>query len=425
MRAWRDVGMIERMGAVEAPPAQLDARASPPPPLRRRLDAGVVAGVCAGLAEHFRAPVWPVRAAMVALVAVGGIGVAVYVLAWTLVPAAAGSERRIGRWGTLRPGLLFLAGVVVGLGVLHHLASGVRFGNALWPAVLFVAGLSMVWRPIAAAGRPSARGRVLLGEQLRRAFHTDGPRLVIGVLLVAFASAGLLHVVGVQHSFGEAVAVVAIIATMLGLLTVPWFVRMARSLSLERAARIREQERAELAAHLHDSVLQTLALIQKRAGDAREVAGLARRQERELRSWLLGRPAGTEQESLARALERAASEVEELHGVPIEVVTVGDSPLGGGLAALVQAAREAMTNAAKFARCEHVDLYAEVDGERVEVFVRDRGVGFDPEQIPLDRRGVRESIVGRMERHRGRATVHSQPGEGTEVELVMEGAAAT
>ncbi len=213
---------------------------------------------------------------------------------------------------------------------------------------------------------------------------------------------------------------VAIIAAILGLLTVPWFVRMGRSLSFERSARIREQERAEVAAHLHDSVLQTLALIQKRAGDPREVAGLARRQERELRSWLLERPDPGEGSSVAAALERAAAEVEELHRVPIEVVTVGDGPLNGGLEAVVQAAREAMTNAAKFAGSERVDLYAEVEPDRVEVFVRDRGVGFDPHAIPADRRGVRDSIIARMERHHGRATVHSRPGEGTEVELVME-----
>jgi signal transduction histidine kinase len=286
--------------------------------------------------------------------------------------------------------------------------------------VLGICGLALVWRPIAAADRSSGSGLVSLSGQLRGAVRVDAPRLVLGVLLVSFASAGLLHLVGVQRNLGEAIGVVAIIATMLGLLTVPWFVRMARSLSFERSARIREQERAEVAAHLHDSVLQTLALIQKRAGDPREVAGLARRQERELRSWLLARPGDAEEDSVATALERAAAEVEELHKVPIEVVTVGDRPLNGSLEAMVQAAREAMTNAAKFACSERVDLYAEVEPSRVEVFVRDRGVGFDPNAIPADRRGVRDSIIGRMERHDGRAAVHSRPGEGTEVELVME-----
>jgi signal transduction histidine kinase len=164
-------------------------------------------------------------------------------------------------------------------------------------------------------------------------------------------------------------------------------------------------------------VLQTLALMQKRVDDPREVAALARRQERELRAWLNGRRAAGD-ETVALALESAAAEVEEAHGVPIEVVAVGDAPLDGRARALVAAAREAMVNAAKFAG--PAALYAEVDPERIEVFVRDRGPGFDPAAVPADRRGVSESIVGRMERHGGRAVVHTAPGEGTEVELVMK-----
>jgi signal transduction histidine kinase/phage shock protein PspC (stress-responsive transcriptional regulator) len=388
-------------------------------PLLRRPDRGLLGGVCAGMAEHFGVAVPIVRMVMVAMVAVGGVGIAVYALAWTLVPVAPDSERRAGRWEALRQALLIGLGTVVALGVLHRLASRMSYGDALWPMVLGICGLALVWRPIAAADRTSGRGLVSLGGQLRSAVRVDAPRLVLGVLLVSFASAGLLHLVGVQRNLGEAIGVVAIIATILGLLTVPWFVRLGSSLSFERAARIREQERAELAAHLHDSVLQTLALIQKRAGDPREVAGLARQQERELRSWLLERPDPREGASVAAALERAAAEVEELHRVPIEVVTVGDGPLNSRLEAMVGAAREAMTNAAKFAGSARVDLYAEVERDRVEVFVRDRGVGFDPGAIPADRRGVRDSIVARMERHHGRAVVHSLPGEGTEIELVM------
>src|ERR1700689_3643223 len=192
---------------------------------------------------------------------------------------------------------------------------------------------------MASAEAPVGSPRAQVSE--RHTSRGDAVRQALRIAVGAVVALGVLHHLTKGLQFGAAIAVVAFIAALLGLLTVPWFVRLGRSLSFERAARIREQERAELAAHLHDSVLQTLALIQKRAGDPREVAGLARRQERELRSWLLKRP----------------GEAEQVHGVPIEVVTVGDAPLSGGLEAMVQAAREAMTNAAKFAGSERVDLY--------------------------------------------------------------------
>jgi signal transduction histidine kinase len=308
-----------------------------------------------------------------------------------------------------------------------HLWVGDRL---VWPLLLGAIGVSLVWRPSARRESLSSsealercdsdeRQRSSLGRHVRTLV-----RLLVGGLLVLFASAGLLHAALVLRSLGDAVGAAAIVATTLGLLVAPWFVRLGGSLATERAARIREQERAEVAAHLHDSVLQTLALIQKRAEEPREVAALARRQERELRHWLLERPNGAGAESLRAALERAVAEVEELHRVPIEAVVVGDERLDGHLEALVGAAREAMTNAAKFAGVDHIDLYAEVGAERVEVFVRDRGVGFQPDAIPEDRRGVRDSIVGRTERHGGRVSIRSAPGEGTEVELAMERARA-
>ncbi|HEY1833736.1 MAG TPA: PspC domain-containing protein [Solirubrobacteraceae bacterium] len=400
--------------------------------LRRRPDRGLIGGVCAGIAEHFETDVLLVRVVAAMIVAVGGLGIAVYALGWALIPVApdsAGLKRRKGAW---RDAAVLL--VAVGVLAVGLRQSGLRFGDAIvWPAVLGVCGLALVWRPIVAPrGETQPAGRslgALLARarrvDLARARQVDLVRLAAGALLVAFASAGLLHSVGVQHSLGKAIGTVVIVGTISGLLILPSFVRLARSLSFERSARIREQERAEVAAHLHDSVLQTLALIQKRSAEPREVAGLARRQERELRSWLNEREGVAATESVAVALEQAAVDVEDIYGIQVEVVTVGDLPLDEHLEALVQAAREALTNAAKFAGSSRIDVYAELSAAPVEVFVRDRGVGFDPAAVPADRRGVRESIVGRMERHNGSAKVHSRPGAGTEVELTMEHVSST
>jgi len=208
---------------------------------------------------------------------------------------------------------------------------------------------------------------------------------------------------------------------------VPWWVRLVRDLGSERSARVAERERAEVAAHLHDSVLQTLALIQRQPENAREVLRLARSQERQLRTWLYG-PTGYASTGTGRdadpvtfpaALAAAAGEVEDTYTVAVAPVVVGDAAMDPQLAALVAAAREAMVNAAKHAGVAEISVYAEIGAGRAEVFVRDRGSGFDPDTVATDRRGLAQSIRGRMERHGGRAVVRSQPGQGTEVELTM------
>jgi signal transduction histidine kinase len=257
--------------------------------------------------------------------------------------------------------------------------------------------------------------------------RTDGRRAVLavsrtglGIALVVAAGIVFLQATGALGAARDVLFAVIAVVVVLGVILAPWIVRLVRSLTEERAARIRSQERAEVAAHLHDSVLQTLAMMQRRAGDPAEVAALARRQERELRAWLSDRPAPGQSARLAGALEAAAADVEEQHGVPVEVVVVGDRDLDAAHEAVVAAAREAMTNAAKFGGGSPVDVYAESSDSRTQVFVRDRGPGFDPDAVPADRRGVRQSIVGRMERHGGRARVTSGAGYGTEVELVLE-----
>ncbi len=187
-------------------------------------------------------------------------------------------------------------------------------------------------------------------------------------------------------------------------------------LATERAERIRSEERAEVAAHLHDSVLQTLALIQKRSSEPAEVGSLARGQERELRNWLYG-AANLNADTLAGALEEVCADIEDRQRVEVELVTVGDCPLNAHIGALVAATREAVINAAKFSGVEKVSVYGELRERDVRVFVRDRGIGFDPESVAEDRQGIRESIVGRMRRHGGDAIIRSSPGGGTEVEL--------
>src|ERR687895_669990 len=237
-------------------------------------------------------------------------------------------------------------------------------------------------------------------------------RYGIDPALVIAAGFVFLQATGALSAARDVILAVIAVVVVLGAIFAPWIVRLFRSLTEERAQRIRSQERAEMAAHLHDSVLQTLALVQRRSTDPQEVAALARRQERELRAWLAERPAPGKSASLAPALEAAATEVEERHGVPVEVVVVGERDLDPALEALVAAAREAMTNAAKFGAGSPGDLCRGRNSDAVRVYVRDRGPGFDPAALPSDRRGVRESIVGRMERHGGGAPGAGGGGEG-------------
>jgi signal transduction histidine kinase len=247
-----------------------------------------------------------------------------------------------------------------------------------------------------------------------------------GVLLVAV---GIGVVLLRSTSFGQLqFALAAVLATLVGVavLTVPWWLRLVRDLGDERRARIRTEERAEIAAHLHDSVLQTLALIQKQPEASREVLRLARGQERQLRSWLYGPDGyGIRDNSvpgpttLSQAIAEACGEVEDTFAIAVRPVVVGDCPMDKDVAALAQATREATVNAAKHSGAAEVSVYVEVEPESVTVFVRDRGKGFDPEAVSPDRHGLADSIRGRMDRHGGVVKLKSTIGEGTEVQLTM------
>ncbi len=427
------------MGDVAATPHR--RRAAPMRELRRDPDNGMVAGVCAGLGRHLDVDPLIIRLGFGATTLASGVGLVAYLLAWLLVPAADVGQSRAGAIAGV-VGRRGRAAIEIALGVGFLLLSvllafrelGLPFSDAVtWPLVLVAAGGALIWRQ-SSGGRPDAvepapgaaadDGRVA-AEQAFGAGESRPAvisRIGIGVTLVIAAAVVFLQITGALAAATDVALAALVVAVALVVIFAPWFVRLLTSLSIERAERIRSQERAEVAAHLHDSVLQTLALVQKRAGDPREVAALARRQERELRSWLTGdKPGADGERRLVAALQAAAEEIEQAHGVAVDVVAVGDAPLDRDGEALVAAAREAMLNAAKFAGdAAPVAVYAEVGEERLEVFVRDRGPGFDPAAVPADRRGVRESIVGRMERHGGRAAIQASPGGGTEVELVME-----
>ena len=245
-------------------------------------------------------------------------------------------------------------------------------------------------------------------------------RGVFGVLLVIGAALLFLSSNDILGGVRDAALTTVVVAVAIALILAPFLWRLGRNLAAERAERIRSQERAELAAHLHDSVLQTLTLMQKRADDPREVAALARRQERELRDWLAADGKRSAEASFAAALQSAAESIEDDHRVAIEVVVVGDCDLDEAAEAVLGAAREAMLNAATHAGDSGaIRVYAEAGETGIEAFVRDRGPGFDPEEVAADRRGVRESIVGRMRRAGGHAEVGTTPGGGTEVSLTI------
>ena len=402
-------------------------------PLRRDSRRRALAGVCAGIARYLRVDPLVVRIAFVAAAAAGGIGVVLYVVAWVLMPAdgqASGSATELRpRTGRSAIEVALGVGFLLLSALLAFRAAGIWLSDAVvWPLVLVAAGGALIWRQ--SGGAPSARvedaaaprapaeaeaGAGAIGERAAVISRTG-----IGIALVVAAGFAFLQATGALSAARDVVLAVIVVIVVLGVIFAPWIVRLARSLSSERAERIRSQERAELAAHLHDSVLQTLALMQKRADDPREVAGLARRQERELRAWLSGRTATSPERSFVAALETAAEDVERARGVRVEVVAVGDCEIDDAAGAVIAAAREAILNAAKFGGGSAVDVYAELGGERIELFIRDRGPGFDLNAVPADRRGVRESIIGRMERNGGSASIHTAPNGGTEVELVLE-----
>ena len=443
------------------------------PPLVRGGDR-VIAGVCAGLASHLGWPVQMVRIGMVVAALAGGAGVAFYAWLWIMVPTADENAKRNARrpaspiapavsapFAGPYPGQDQGTGFAEDSGVPNFPAidaapAAVAPGPESWPSrvrsmpygkeillgsgLLLAAGILIARMlgvdvplgtliPVAAILGGAAIAWMQLDETRRaglvdktKADQAGGwARLAAGLALVV---AGVLVMVSGSGSWEQTwLALLASVAVLGGvaLVLLPWGLKFWRDLEAERSGRVRATERAEIAAHLHDSVLQTLALIQRRAGNEHDVVRLARAQERELRGWLYRDP-GKEAGQLSEGIKAAAAEVEDALGHAVEVVSVGDCAMTERHEALVQAAREAMLNAARHGGGA-VSVYLEVTDGAVEVFVKDRGPGFDPDAVPADRLGVRESIIGRMNRHGGTAAIISSP-DGTEVRLRLPLAAS-
>jgi signal transduction histidine kinase/phage shock protein PspC (stress-responsive transcriptional regulator) len=430
-------------GMPEAATAPL---ASPRPPrkLYRSSDGRWLGGVARGLAGHLGLPVVWVRLVFAGLFMADGLGALLYAAFWFFVPLGVGGvndrrpsslvgtetspdgrRRLVARKPDKGQIVALLLMVVVAMVFVGNVNLGDGAKAYLWPAVLVGAGVALVWRQA-----DNAR-RARWAEVGRRRRTLTLLRSAAGVLLVTAGVSAIFVLQGSAAHLGSVLQAALAVLVGITLLAGPYLIRMTQDLSEERLMRIRAQERAEVAAHVHDSVLHTLTLIQRNAENVGEVRRLARAQERDLRAWLY-KPEGTgkdedeEPDTLAEAVRHHAAEVEDKHGVPIEVVVVGDCPLDERIGPQMQAAREAMVNAAKYGGDGGpVQVFAEVEGRTVFVSVRDRGPGFDLDAIPADRMGVRQSIIGRMERNGGTARLRAVPDGGTEVELEMERAEKT
>jgi len=397
-------------------------------PLRRDPAERLAGGVAAGVAAWRGFEVTTVRIVFVLLALIpSGFFVPLYVVGWLLIPAA-GEQTSIGhRARSDSRGIALAIGLATMLAFLLFIVNVVGNGwidSYAWPQLVTAAGLVLIWRngsvadvatlrrlaePLGSAPNPAARTRWSV------------IRLAVAAVLV-FGGAGWLasahESLALLRPLGAVLLIIAGIVLVLG----PWWLRIARDLVLERQAKVRAEERADISAQVHDSVLQTLALIQRRADDPQKVVWLARMQERELRSWLFeGRAPGEADAAMtfAAGVRQIQQDVEARYGVPVEAVTVGDCELDENLNALLLASREATVNAAKWSGAGVISLFAEVEPDSVSVVVRDRGKGFDPAAVSADRKGLAESVHGRMARRGGTASVVSAEGEGTKVTLQM------
>ena len=389
-------------------------------------------GVLAGISAKTGIDVTALRVCVVvAAFLTTGFAVSLYVMFWLLLPVRGEDTNIASRALADRRGIGLAAGLGSVLAVLLITASSLGAGwlNApAWPTIISVCGLVLISRN----GSPDEQ------QQIRRIaepvlgtsdVRTRERSLLRWLLTAALLIGGLVILFNGKERFDLLIPLAGVLLMLAGIAIAlaPWWLRIARDLVEERQARARAEERADMASRVHDSVLQTLALIQRRAAEPQEVVKLARGQERELRAWLFdGQEPGTikgEGITLSGGIRQIQQDVEAQHRISVDAVTVGDCDLDDDLQALLGAAREATVNAAKWSGAETVSLFAEVEPDGVSIFVRDRGRGFDPEAVPEDRKGLAESVHARIQRRGGTATVRSAMGEGTEVSLTMARAA--
>ena len=376
-----------------------------------RSDGRMLSGVSGALAEEVGVDVLWVRITWVALFAVGGWGALLYVIVWGALSwteynglsahAPATTKGRTPRSRSLGFGMLAvgLVGVFANMGGLPQ--------SVLWPAGVMALGVLMSWSRLGPGAINRSGGRFPMAQAIG------------GLIIVAFG-ASLLVFLAFGLNSAAAILYLVIFLAVAGVVgTSPWWWRFVQTLDRERQAKVLSDERAIVAAHLHDSVLQTLSLIQHNADDPQVMLNLARRQERELRNWLDPDRASRLGGSVRGHLDTMATEIEELYGTPVEAIIVGDSLVDERVEQALAAAREAVVNAAKHAQTEQIDVYVEISSEQIEIFVRDRGIGFEKDSIDSDRRGIRESIEARMKRIGGSSSLVSTLGEGTEVELLV------
>jgi len=397
--------------------------------MRRTPDNRVLGGVAGGVSKATGIDVMWIRIGFVLLTIMSGVMVLGYALAWLLIPMEGATTNIATRAMGDRRGLRLVMAVCLPLLIVMQIVVSslhVGFVGFLgWPTVLAAGLLVLIWRNAEPDEKQFIDSDIvpLLGADT----HGGHRRWLVLRVAAGVAVLGLgIYLLVKGHTtvtalrpVGGAALVVAASVIIFG----PWWLSLIRDLIVERQARVRAEERTQMAAHVHDSVLQTLALIQRSADDPQNVVRLARAQERELRSWLFeGRSPGAigdEATTLSEGIDLLQRHVEADHGITVQVVLVGDCDLSDTLRALLDAAKEATVNAAKWAGVEEVSLYAEVEPDQVMLYVRDRGRGFDPDAVPDGRQGIAQSIKARVERHGGSAVIRSAPGQGAEVQLSM------